>query len=142
MVTGRRQSIEADLHRRGFRLTKPRRAVLDALLQSERHLTAAQLHTAAQRACPSLSLASVYRTLALLESLGHVQHIHGQDGCQSYAAAPARHSHQLVCSSCGMTCAFTECDLAALVAEIEARTGFCIQEHILELIGLCPNCRQ
>jgi Fur family transcriptional regulator, ferric uptake regulator len=142
MLAARRQSIEADLRRRGFRLTRPRRAVLDALLHSERHLTAAQLHALAQPSCPTLSLASVYRTLALLESLSHVQHIHGQDGCQSYAAAPAHHSHQLVCSYCGTICAFTECDLAALVAEIEARTGFCIQEHILELIGLCPDCRK
>ncbi len=142
MTPDRRASLEGELHRRGFRLTKARRAVFDALLASECHLTAAELHARAQAFCPTLSLASVYRTLALLESLGYVQHVHGQDECQSYAVAPARHSHQLVCSSCGATCAFTECDLAPLVAEIEARTGFRVQSHILELIGLCPNCRR
>jgi Fur family ferric uptake transcriptional regulator len=142
MIAERERAIIADLHRQGFRLTRPRSAVLDALLASERHLTAAQLHDLAQAACPTLSLASVYRTLALLESLGHIQHVHGQDGCQSYVMAPTPHGHQLVCSSCGMTCAFTECDLTRLIAEIEARTGFRIDGHILELNGLCPNCRK
>ncbi len=141
MTAGMRRAIESDLRQRGFRLTAPRRAVLDALLAAQRHLSAAQLHSLGQEACPTLSLASVYRTLTLLESLGHIQHVHSQDGCQNYAVAPGRHSHQLVCVSCGMTWAFTDCDLSALVAEIEARTGFRVQGHILELRGLCPNCR-
>lgn len=136
------QTIERALRRRGVRLTRARRAVLDALLQTERHLTAAQVHSLGRQSCPSLSLASVYRTLALLQSLGHVQPVHGDDECQSYAIAPAAHSHQLICSSCGMTYAFSECDLSALVAEMEARTGFRIDAHLLELRGLCPKCRE
>jgi Fe2+ or Zn2+ uptake regulation protein len=135
------QAIERALRRSGVRLTQARRAVLDALLQAERHLTAAQVHALGRESCPSLSLASVYRTLALLHSLGHVQPVHADDDCQSFAVAPAGHSHQLICSSCGMTFAFSECDLTALVAEMEVRTGFRIDAHILELRGLCPRCR-
>ncbi len=135
-------AIERALRRSGVRLTRARRAVLDALLEAERHLTAAQVHALGRQSCPSLSLASVYRTLALLQSLGHVQLVHSDDDCQSYAVAPAGHSHQLICSACGWTYAFSECDLSPLVADMEARTGFRIVEHLLELRGLCPKCRE
>lgn len=132
--------IERDLRRRGFRLTRARQAVLDSLLHAEHRLTAAQVHSLGREAYPPLSLASVYRALDLLERLGYVQHIHGENDCQSYAVALTDHSHQLICSSCGATSAFAECDLTRLMAEMEERTGFRINGHILEFRGLCPRC--
>ena len=36
---------------------------------------------------------------------------------------------------------FEGCDISAVVASVEAQTGFQVQSHWLEMFGLCPECR-
>jgi Fe2+ or Zn2+ uptake regulation protein len=53
------------------------------------------------------------------------------------------HGHHLVCRSCNQVLEFpgTE-DLAPLIAQVSRRTGFVVEEHLLELVGRCPACQQ
>ncbi|MGQ9684283.1 MAG: Fur family transcriptional regulator, partial [Anaerolineae bacterium] len=76
----------------------------------------------------------------LLAELGLVRRIHRENGCHSYAMRNARHGHHLVCSSCGRAVEFADCNLQPLVEALQARTGFRIEGHILELTGRCPSC--
>jgi Fe2+ or Zn2+ uptake regulation protein len=90
---------------------------------------------------PSLGLVSVYRTLDKLELLGLIQRVHQKEKCQAYIAAPDGHEHLLVCRSCGKVCFFDGDDLNILVNGIEEKTGYLVQEHWLQLIGLCAECQ-
>ena len=51
------------------------------------------------------------------------------------------HHHHLVCRRCGAAVEFEGCDLSALFEQIGGATGYCVDEHLLELVGLCPACR-
>jgi len=131
------------LRERGHRLTKPREAVARALLEAEDWLRPEQVWEVARRECPSVGLVTVYRTLALLEELGVARRIHLAHGCHGYAPAEIHHGHHLVCRSCNQVLEFpgTE-DLAPLIAQVSRRTGFVVEEHLLELVGRCPACQQ
>lgn len=132
-----RQGLRAHHHK----LTRPRQAVLDILTQANRHLTPAQIYRQAHANYPRLGLTTVYRTLDLLVELGYIQRLHLTDGCHSYASTAQSHGHHLVCSVCGRAEEFHDCDLGPLLKSLQAKTGFEINMHVLELMGRCPHCR-
>lgn len=141
MVRNPELSLHADLREHHRKLTKPRRAVLDIIAKSERHLTPAEVYRKAKTKYPRLGLTTVYRTLDLLVELGSIQRIHLAEGCHSYASAERAHGHHLVCTACGRSVEFADCDLDPLMAALRAKTGYAIDAHMLELMGLCPGCQ-
>jgi Fur family transcriptional regulator, ferric uptake regulator len=126
-------------HRR--KLTLPRQSVLDIISEANHHLTPAEILRQAKARHLRLGLTSVYRTLDLLVNLGYVQRIHLNEGCHSYATIGRSHGHHLVCSNCGRAEEFSNCDLDSLVRGLQKKTGFKIRVHMLELMGLCPECQ-
>ena len=126
---------------RGYKLTQPRRAVVRVIANAGRTLTPAEIHTAAQAHYPHTGLVTVYRTLELLAECGAVRKLHQPDGCHSYALASEGHAHHVICQSCHSVVEFDNCDLGALLAAVQRRTGYKISGHWLELFGLCPACR-
>ena len=136
-----KDSILDQLSQAGYRITQPRRAVIGALLEDEGHHSPAEVHERAKTHCPTVGLVTVYRTLELLADLGLVRRIHTDDGCHGYANASHGHHHHLVCRQCGAAVEFEGCDLSALFEQIGRATGYCVDEHLLELVGLCPSCQ-
>jgi len=134
-------ALEEGLRQSRRKLTRPRQAVLAVITRAEQHLTPAEVHRRAKARHPGLGLTTVYRTLELLVSLGYVQRVHGEGGCHSYAAAVRPHGHHLLCSRCGQTEEFADCDLGPLVEALQERTGYQIEAHILQLFGCCPSCQ-
>src|SRR5256885_9827444 len=84
----------------GARITTPKRAVIAALLSSDRHRTAEQLAAHVQRAHPDVHTSTIYRNLHSLEELGVVEHVHLGHGPAVYHLTDRAH-HHLVCESCG-----------------------------------------
>lgn len=126
---------------KGLRLTGSRRAIIDCLGSSQDWLTPAAIHEQAQHARPSIGLVTVYRTLNWLHEQGLVRRIHLPDGCHGYALASLPHGHYLVCQECQQVVEFSNCDLAEIEAQIMDRTGFTIQGHMLQFVGVCPACK-
>lgn len=126
-----------------MRLTAPRRAVVAALAASGRALSLQELLTAARCYHPSLSLATLYRVIELLQRLGLVRRLHQEArGCQRYFLAPPGHWHQLICLECGRVVEFPGGDeLKELQRELEDQTGFRIEGHLLQFYGRCPEHR-
>ena len=128
------------LSQAGYRVTRPRRAVIRALLEDGSYASPAEVHERARAHCPSVGLVTVYRTLDLLAGLGFVRRIHADDGCHGYAATENGHRHHLVCRACGAIVEFEGCDLARFLARVGRDTGYIIEDHLLELVGLCAAC--
>ncbi len=127
----------------GRRLTYPRRVVMRVLLEADTPLSPREIRTRARRLYPSLGLVTVYRTLDVLESLAVVRRVHREDGCHAYLPATPGHHHLLLCRRCGRAMEFSGDDaLSGLMAHLEAETGYRIEDHLLQLIGLCPACRR
>ena len=130
------------LEQQGYRLTRPRRAIVAALHQARSWLRPEDLLARARRTCPGLGLVTVYRTLTLLEGLGLVRRIHVEPGCHGYAPAGLKHGHHLVCRSCNRVLEFPGGEeLEPLIHRLARRTGFVVEDHVLELTGRCARCR-
>ena len=134
-------ALREGLRENKYKLTRPRQTVLDIVAQADHHLTPAEVYQKAKARYPHLGLTTVYRTLELLVELGYIQRIHLDAGCHSYAPAAQPHGHQIICSSCGRTEEFADCDLDPLIQTLQSRTGFKINVHMLELMGHCPDCQ-
>jgi Fur family ferric uptake transcriptional regulator len=127
----------------GYRLTRPRKAVIRVLVEIDDWLRPEELHDRAQQHCPTLGLVTVYRTLSLLSKMGYVSRIHFEDGCHGYARTELTHGHHLVCRNCHQVVEFPGWeDFSSLIEPIERKTGFLIEDHVLELLGLCPVCQE
>lgn len=134
--------IAGILRERGYKLTPQRHAVLRVIAASHDHLTPEAIYEKVHMTSPDIGLVTVYRTLGLLGELNLVCRVHASDGCRSYMMRrPTEHHHHLVCSSCGKVVDFTACDLKDLERRLSGETGFDINGHLLELYGLCPDCR-
>ena len=125
----------------GYRITQPRLAVIRALLEDDGHLNPAEVRARACTYHPGVGLVTVYRTLDLLGQMGFVRRIHAEDGCHGYAAASHGHRHHLVCRSCGATVEFEGCDLSPFLERVSRETGYAIDDHLLELVGVCSTCQ-
>lgn len=145
-------TIFDSLSEAGYKLTTPRRRILEALRAADAPLTALEV---AARA--GVSVASTYRALALLAELGAVSEI--TDPCaeragfgESAAEAEARgrryaicatagHHHHFTCRSCHATLDVASSALEQALAEIERTTGAHIERHQITLGGLCAGCQ-
>jgi Fe2+ or Zn2+ uptake regulation protein len=130
------------LEESGFRVTAPRRAVIDILLNSNSLLEPVDIFMQARSLSPGLGLVTVYRTLEKLEHLNLIQRVHNQDGCHSYIAASNGHQHLLICTTCHKAEYFSGDDLASLMDTVGNQRGYKITEHWLQLSGLCSDCQK
>lgn len=128
------------LHDAGYRLTQPRRAVLQVLEESAVQLSPYEIHRRGQSTYPHLGLVTVYRTLDLLDDLGLVRRVHSEGSCHNYARA-GEDKHYLVCRGCHRVVQFPCGGLDELIEEVERRSAYTIDGHLLELTGLCPECQ-
>jgi Fur family ferric uptake transcriptional regulator len=128
------------LRQHGYRITPQRRVVVEAIARAGGHLSPSELYARVYRQDPSIGVATIYRTLQLLESLGLVCQIRTSDE-QSYVLGPPIHHHHLVCSGCGMVVDFTTHGLDELEQRLALETGFAIRGHVLDFVGVCSQCQ-
>jgi Fur family ferric uptake transcriptional regulator len=131
------------LQEAGYRLTGPRRAVVDAIQVTERAFTADELFQQLTDADTGVGRATVFRTLDLLVQHGVLDRLHQPDGCHSYLLCGVvdRHHHHLICSDCGVVVEFEDCSVQPLLEELSRRTAFQINGHWLEVFGRCSVCQ-
>jgi Fe2+ or Zn2+ uptake regulation protein len=126
----------------GYRLTAPRRAVVETVSNSEHVLSPLEIFELAREHYPKLGLVTVYRTLDKLEELGLIQRVHRPSDCQAFVAAFTGHQHLLICQSCGRVEFFSGDDkMGDLMANVGRRSGYKVEDHWLQLFGLCADCQ-
>lgn len=128
------------LDRAGYRLTEPRRAVAQLIADQVGHFSAANLVAESRAGRSGIGRATIFRTLDLLAELGVVERIDLPSGEHAYVGCAPHHHHHVVCSRCGRTAEIADAGLRAVVREVAQSTGFRVDEHRLELFGLCPDC--
>jgi Fur family transcriptional regulator, ferric uptake regulator len=127
----------------GYRMTSPRRAVIEATQRLDRAFTADELLRELSSSRSDVGRATVFRTLDVLVQNGMLDRIHRPDGCHSYVLSMSGdgHHHHLICSGCGTVVQFEDCTVAPLLEELSKRTNFQISDHWLEVFGRCETCR-
>ena len=140
MTTGSTASAAA-LEDAGYRLTDARRAVTALIASREGHFTAADLVAEARARRLGIGRATIFRTLDVLAELHAVERLDLPNGEHAYVVCEPTHHHHVVCSSCGRTTDIDDSGLRTVVRDIARRTGYRIDDHRLELFGLCADCR-
>ena len=125
----------------GYRLTAPRRAVADLIVDHDGHFTASDLAAAARDRRLGVSRATLFRALDLMVELGVVERLDLPSGEHAYVPCAPAHHHHVVCRRCGRTAEVEDAGLNDAVREIARTSGFRIDAHRLELFGLCRHCQ-
>ncbi len=132
--------FEGFLRQRGLHVTRPRRAVVEAVFALPAHFEAADLWAALRGAVSSA--ATVYRTLDLLEEAGLVRRVSFGEAHAHYEHLLGREEHgHLVCHACGRIVEFSDPALKKVVTQAAERHGFELAEAVVQGYGLCPTCR-
>ena len=125
----------------GARQTAALRAICEVLAASPRALDALEIFEEGRKRCAGLGLVTVYRTLEILEELGLAARVHLPGGCNRYIRSAAGHQHLMICSACGQAEYFEGDDLTRLFQQVAGKNSFQVQEHWLQLFGLCRACQ-
>jgi Fur family peroxide stress response transcriptional regulator len=129
------------LRERGCRLTPQRRAVIQILVESQEHPTVEQIYEQVREDFPMTSLATVYKTVALLKEMGAVREIgFGEGGNRYDGYDPSPHPH-LVCVECRRIVDLDLPTLEALPQAVAEEMGYRIIEHRVDFFGVCPQCQ-
>ena len=129
------------LSQNGFRITQPRRVILEVIAGSNRPLTPIEIYDQARTAVPSIGLVTVYRTIDRLADLNLVERVHQSNNCQTIFRATQAHRHLLICSSCGDSAYFDGLDVEERFSQIGESLGYQVTHHWLQLEGLCRKCQ-
>jgi Fur family transcriptional regulator, ferric uptake regulator len=137
------QDTHRALERAGYRASAPRAAVVDALAALGCSSTARDIAGRAERGGRSVGLASVYRTLELLEDMRLVQKLDMGEGTARYEPAHpgGEHHHHIVCERCGNVAAFEDPALERAIERLARRVEYAVDAHDVTLRGECPACR-
>lgn len=127
------RSIAALCKEFGLRLTSPRRIIMQVLFDSSDHPDAVELHRRVTAIEPTISLATVYRTVNLLRDKGVLERHTFGDGRARYEAAPREHHDHLINVETGDVIEFQSQEIERLQEEIARRHGFAIVSHKLEI---------
>lgn len=148
MVTISREEtdkLKEQLKGQGYKLTPQRRAVLDAVIDNEgKHLSTEEIYDIVKKGCPEIGLATVYRTLQLLEKTGVICRMNFDDGCNRYELVHKDEDHQhhhLVCLTCGSVEEVEDDLLDDLEGKIENKYNFIITNHSVKFFGYCSKCK-
>ena len=135
----------------GYRMTRPREAIMDVMGKTEEHLSAEDIYLAVHKFYPNIGLTTVYRNLELLVHMGMVVKFEFGHGKAKYELADKYsskgHHHHLVCKKCSRVIDYSEFmkDEVAFLKNTEQglskKYDFEISDHIIQFQGLCSKCR-
>jgi Fur family ferric uptake transcriptional regulator len=122
----------------GLKMTEQRKAILRVLEDSGDHPSVETVCERAKKLDPSISIATVYRTMGLLDELGLViKHDFGQTFAR-FEVKPDHdhdHHHHLVDTETGQVIEFQKPELEAMIHKIAADLGYEIIDHTFEIFG-------
>jgi len=131
----------AALKERDYRLTPQRVELVRLIAVSEGHPSVSELYSKIKGQFPTMSRATVYKTLALLKEIGQVLEIDLRDDSHYDGNRPEPHSH-LICLKCNKIIdAEVSLDQESL-HKLEQASSFKILRPQIYLYGLCADCKE
>jgi Fur family peroxide stress response transcriptional regulator len=137
----RLQQMIERLKKSDCRITPQRYAVLNVLAHSPDHPSAEGIHAGLIEHYPTMSLATVYKTINLLKREGEILELEFSDLGNRYDGnKPYPHPH-VICTECGKIIDPSQLNLDEITGKMMEETGFKILTHRLDFYGICPECQ-
>lgn len=137
--------LKMRLKEEGFKLTPQRRCIVETLMNSKgKHMSSEEIYDEVKADCPEIGLATVYRTLQMLDKIGFTTKLNLDDGCVRYELNTdqnAHNHHHLVCKKCSKIIEVEEDLLDLLEEKIESSYRFKIDNHEVKFYGICSECQ-
>ena len=121
---------------KGMRMTEQRRVIARVLSQAHDHPDVEELHRRAHAIDPHISIATVYRTVRLLEESGIITRHDFRDGRSRYEEQTESHHDHLIDLKTGKVIEFVDKEIEQLQEAIARRLGYKLVEHRLELYAV------
>ncbi|NMA86034.1 MAG: transcriptional repressor [Tissierellia bacterium] len=136
--------VKEKFKKEGYKLTTQRRVILDAIVENqEKHLNPEEIYDIVKIRYPEIGIATVYRTLQLLEKLNIIYKLNFDDGYNRYELNKSSDNHHhLICLKCGKVMEVKLDLLEKLENEIEEENGFKIVDHNVKFFGYCASCQE
>lgn len=127
----------SELRRKGHRITRARKQLIQIFLSSPKPLSAADVCSRV-----SFNKATVYREIAFFLENEIINEINFGEGHKRYESAFLKHHHHLICKKClSVSDVEVNCGIEEEMDKINQETGFQILEHSLEFFGICSRCK-
>ncbi len=126
-----------------LKFTIQREVILETLYNSDEHLTPESLHHLIQEKYPELKtgIATVYRTLALLEDSAMVTSLSFGAQGKKYELGAKNHHDHMICTECGDITEFVDEQIEDRQHKIAEALGFKMSDHSMQIYGVCKNCQ-
>jgi len=141
-IQQRQQQFQQYLVRSGLKATRQRELIARAFFATSSHISAEALYRRVNGRDRRIGLVTVYRTLKLLKDAGLAHERQFGEGRALFEHATKRHHDHMICTHCGKITEFENCEIEELQEQVARRFGFTLQDHKLELYGLCQECRK
>ena len=126
-----------------LKVTPHRELILDTFIGNEGHRSVEDIYRTVRSMDPRVGYTTVYRTMKLLTECGLAREIDLADGITRYEHLfNHQHHDHMICMECGKSIEFYNEDIEALQDAASVQLGFKVQDHKLQIYGLCRNCRQ
>jgi Fur family peroxide stress response transcriptional regulator len=133
------RSIVEALRKKGYKATPQRIAICRFVIHSRDHPTAQRIYKEVKAQYPTVSLATVYKTIDVLKELRMAQELATVDGDTRFDSDMEAHLN-LVCVRCGKIRDFDGMIVKEMLAKVAGKAKFNVRAQSLAVYGLCQNC--
>ena len=133
-------SIIEILRKKGYKATPQRIAICRFALQNREHPTAKRIYDEVKKVHPTVSLATIYKTLQILTEHGLIQELDFPESQARFDSCVKPHIN-LVCLRCGNIRDLDDPAVGEMIARISAKTEFTRTGQRLDIYGICKTCR-
>jgi len=126
-----------------LKYTKQRELILEIIYNNSGHFTPEDIYALIKKSYPdvNLGIATIYRTLTLLEDANIVSSISFAAQGKKYEFGLGRHHDHLVCLECGDIIEFYDEEMEQLQEKIAKNFNFKMTNHIMKIMGICTSCQ-
>lgn len=130
------------ISKKGLRNSHARDVIAREFFKTKDHVTIDQLLQKTKKIDPKIGIATVYRTLHLLQECGLAIRRDFNTGVVAFEPQTEAHHDHLICTGCGKIIEFLFDEIEKAQHKVATKYNFTLQHHKMELYGLCPNCRK
>lgn len=132
------------LKHNNLKFTKQREVVLKTLYNNDEHFTPENLYLFIKKKYPKLNvgIATIYRTLNLLEESNIATSISFGSAGKKFELANKPHHDHIICKNCGLIIEFENSEIERKQEEIAEKNNFKLTGHLMQLYGICKSCQE
>lgn len=138
------EKFDDKLKEKGYKITSQRKTVLDVIKENEgKHFNSEEIYSLVKEKIPDIGIATIYRTLSLLEKMGLIYKVNLGTGSVKYELDRRNTSHRhhhLVCLNCREIIEVEEDLLDNIEERIKSKHNFIIKDHSVKFYGYCSRC--